>query len=305
MRGTASRAGRSKTDMKTWLSRHPVSSYFVLAYAISWSVAVPLALQAHGILNAHLPWALHYLMTFGPALAALSMMRVLGEPLGGTGVPAAQPRFRTALWWTIGFASPLLMFAAAQLAARAAGQTAPSWNTLGRVNFLPDLGFGARWLWFATSGCGEEVGWRGFLLPRLQERHSPFVSSLLLAIGWAGWHLPAFFYVPSYAALGLRILPGFFFGILAGAIVLTWLYNRSGGSVLAAALWHASFNFVTASPDSAGVAAAITSTLVVVWAIVGMVTGTLGTPRGMNGRSVRAGTDERTRALVAVVHALT
>lgn len=278
--------------MKSWVSRHPVSFYFVLAYAISWSVAVPLALQARGILNAHLPWTLHYLTAYGPALAALSMMRLLREPLGGTGLSAAQPRSRTARWWTIAFAAPLLMFAVAQLAARAAGRTAPSWNALGHVNFLPDLGLGAWCLWFATSGVGEELGWRGFLLPRLQQRHSPFVSTLFLAIGWAGWHLPAFFYVPSYAAMGLRIVPAFFLGILAGAIVLTWLYNRSGGSVMAAALWHASFNFVTASPDAAGIPAAVTSTLVMVWAIVVMVAGTFGTPRGVYGRSLRGSAED-------------
>jgi membrane protease YdiL (CAAX protease family) len=97
------------------------------------------------------------------------------------------------------------------------------------VNFLPDLGLGAWAVWFATSGCGEELGWRGFALPRLQRTHSALISSVLLAIGWAGWHLPAFFYLPSYTAMGLQILPGFFLGVLAGSIVLTWLYNSSGG----------------------------------------------------------------------------
>jgi membrane protease YdiL (CAAX protease family) len=261
--------------MRSWLRRHPVSSYFVLAYAISWSIAVPLALQAQGIVNTRLPWALHYVTAFGPALAALATMWLLREPLGGTRSHARQPRSRRAIWWTVGFASPLLMFAAAQLAARIAGQAAPSWTALGRVNFLPDLGLAAWWLWFATSGSGEEIGWRGFLLPRLQQRHSPVGSSTLLAVGWAGWHLPAFFYVPSYAVIGLRILPGFFLGILAGAIVLTWLYNRGGGSVLAVVLWHASFNFVTASPSAAGLAAAVTSVLVVAWAIVLLMGGAL------------------------------
>jgi len=69
------------------------------------------------------------------------------------------------------------MFAVAQLAARAAGQSAPSWRDLGRVNFLPELGFTAWWLWLATNGLGEETGWRGFALPRLQQHHSPIISS--------------------------------------------------------------------------------------------------------------------------------
>jgi CAAX protease family protein len=258
-----------------WFKRHPLSTYFVLAYAISWIVAVPLALQAQGITHTHLPFALHYLMAFGPALAALATASLLHEPLGATQCKAKRSLPHRSLWWFIGFGSPLAMFAAAELAARAAGQDAPSWHDLGRVNFLPELGLTAWWLWFATNGLGEETGWRGFLLPRLQQHHSPLVSSMLLTIGWAGWHVPAFFYLPSYAAIGLRIVPGFFFGLFAGAIVLTWLYNRSGGSVMAAALWHASFNFVTASPAAAGFTAAVTSMLVVAWAVAVLVSGGL------------------------------
>src|SRR5512134_2344135 len=61
--------------------------------------------------------------------------------------------------------------------------------------------------------------------------------------------------------------PGFFVGILAGAIVLTWLYNSSHGSVLAVVLWHASFNYVSASPNAGGFSAAFTSTFVILWAV--------------------------------------
>lgn len=258
--------------MTPWLTRHPLASYFILTYAISWSIAVPLALQAQGIIETHLSPALHYVTMFGPALAALCMIGLLSDTLSGTRARAR--RSRRWKWWTIGFTSPLAMFAAAQVVGRLAGQPTPTWTTLGHVNFLPDLGLFAWCLWFAC-GTGEEIGWRGFLLPRLQRRHSPLASSGLLAIGWAGWHLPAFFYLPSYSAIGLALLPGFFIGILSGAIVLTWLYNRSGGSVLAAAFWHASFNFVSASPTAAGLAAAATSMLVVGWAVVLLITGAL------------------------------
>jgi pimeloyl-ACP methyl ester carboxylesterase/membrane protease YdiL (CAAX protease family) len=251
--------------MKAWVTRHPIASFFLIAYAVSWSIAVPLALQAQGVLPERLPWALHYLTAFGPAVGALVISRLLrkvGDRAQGT------VGTRSILWWTVGFGSPLVLFVIAQVAARIVGQSVPTWTSVGHVNFFPDLGVMAWGLWFLTSGLGEELGWRGFALPRLQRTQSAIASTLLLSIGWAGWHLPAFFYVPSYTAIGLRIVPGFFLGVLAGAIVLTWLYNSSGGSVLAAVLWHASFNFVTASPNAGGLIAAVTSTLVMVWALV-------------------------------------
>jgi pimeloyl-ACP methyl ester carboxylesterase/membrane protease YdiL (CAAX protease family) len=253
--------------MKGWVTRHPLASYFFVAYTVSWSLAVPLALQAQGVLAERLPWSLHYLTMFGPAAAAFLIVRLLQEPAETAGRTQPRSVARGIFWWTVGFGSPLLLFVIALVAAQAAGQTSPTWTSLGHINYLPDLGVAAWGLWLATA-LGEEVGWRGFALPRLQRTHSAMSSTLLLAIGWAGWHLPAFFYVPSYTAMGLRILPGFFLGVLAGAIVLTWLYNSSGGSVFAAALWHASFNFVTASPNAGGLVAAVTSTLVMVWAIV-------------------------------------
>lgn len=284
--------------MRGWVRRHPLSSFFCLAYAVSWSIAVPLALQAQGVVSGHLPWALHYLTAFGPATAAFVVARLLREPAGEVSRPRPT-RGPSMVWWAVGFGSPLLLFLTARIAARITGQTVPAWTALGHVNFLPDLGLAAWGLWFVTSGLGEEVGWRGFALPRLQGTYSAITSTLLLAIGWAGWHLPAFFYVPSYTAMGPAVLPGFFLGVLAGAIVLTWLFNSSGGSVLAAVLWHASFNFVTASPDAGGLAAAVTSTLVMAWAVVVLWRydwATLSTRRTAT-RSVRATRDERARSL--------
>lgn len=282
--------------MNAWVTRHQLLAYFILAYAVSWSIAVPLALQAQGVVSTNLPWALHYLTALGPAAAALILARVLREPLGSS---RRMPLSRSAVWWITGFGSPLLLFAAAQLVVWTAGQPVPSWTALGALNFLPELGLGAWALWFLTSGCGEETGWRGFALPRLQRTHSALTSSVLLAIGWAGWHVPAFFYVPSYSAIGPAALPGFFLGILAGSIVLTWLYNSSAGSVLAVALWHASFNFVTGSPNASGLAAAVTSTLVMVWALVVVwrYDWTTLARRPAQKRSVRASLDEQARDL--------
>ena len=250
--------------MKTWLHRHSLVGFYVLAYAYSWTVMIPLGLQQHGIIAVRIPAALHYFSAFGPALAALSITVLLGRR--EKRVESSPPRVFSRLWPVIGFVSPLLLFAIAELVAWIFAKPATGMTALGRVNFLPNLGIGAWLLWLLTSGFGEEIGWRGYALPRLQRTHSALVSSFLLSIAWAGWHLPAFFYIPSYVGLGPRVIPGFFIGILAGSIVLTWLYNSSGANVYAVVLWHASFNFVTASPSASDFTTAVTSILVIGWA---------------------------------------
>ncbi len=86
----------------------------------------------------------------------------------------------------------------------------------------------------------EEPGWRGFLLPKLQERFSPFVASVFVWLAWAVWHAPLDFSggLGSNMALWIQVRVIYFFPI---TILLTWLYNRSGGW-LSPALFHAAMN---------------------------------------------------------------
>ena len=108
--------------MKNWVIRHPLSSFFCVAYAVSWSIAVPLALQAQGVLPERLPWSLHYLTAFGPAVAAFLIARLLQEPPEGDDRAQSPSGARSSLWWTVGFGSPLLLWLIAQGAARIVGQ---------------------------------------------------------------------------------------------------------------------------------------------------------------------------------------
>ncbi len=87
---------------------------------------------------------------------------------------------------------------------------------------------------------GEELGWRGFALPRLLQRFSPLGASLLLGAIWGVWHLPSFF-VSSLVQSSLTI-PLFLFGALCMSILATWLYLHTGGSVLITVLFHLAFN---------------------------------------------------------------
>jgi len=91
----------------------------------------------------------------------------------------------------------------------------------------------------------EELGWRGYALPGFQATWSPLVSSLILGVFWALWHLPLFFIPGTYQA-GLGILtPAFWWfmlGMIPESVVMTWIFNQSRGSTLSAILFHFSIN---------------------------------------------------------------
>lgn len=92
----------------------------------------------------------------------------------------------------------------------------------------------------------EELGWRGYLLDRLQEKYSALVSSLILGILWSLWHLPTFFIRDSYQAslgIGTPAFWLFFAGIVPLNFVFTWIYNNTHRSTLAVILFHAMVNF--------------------------------------------------------------
>lgn len=240
----------------------PLASYFLLAFLLSWLVEVPLALQAQGIVNLSLPFALHYLVGYGPLVAALLLTARNGGWCALRTLFGRMARWRVrARWWLVAF-SPLLFYGLLVAAMAWLQGQPPSFGELGKLNFLPDLGLAALPFWVLTFGIGEETGWRGYALPRLQQRRSAFTATLILWFWWALWHLPLFFYTYD-----LAVLPGFLPGLFAGAIVFTWLYN-STGSILIAAVWHGMFNLTTACVScGAGIDAAAVSTVVMVGAV--------------------------------------
>ena len=92
----------------------------------------------------------------------------------------------------------------------------------------------------------EELGWRGYLLDRLQEKYSALVSSLLLGILWSLWHMPMFYVRDSYQAslgIGTSAFWLFFAGIIPLNFAFTWIYNNTNRSTLAVILFHAMVNF--------------------------------------------------------------
>lgn len=238
-------------------------AYFALAYALSWSIEIPLALSKRGIIPPVLPMWTHYFVAYGPALSALIVVSISEGKSGLMEIASRIAMWKVRpIWWIVAL-SPLVLGLVVVVILNTVSGSKIHLSDLGAVRFLPPLGVGALFLWILTFGIGEEIGWRGYALPRLQNGRSALIATLILGVFWALWHLPAFFYLfePSIAI-------GWLIGLFAGAIVFTWLFNSSGGSILIVAVWHGCFNFITSSNAGNGMVAAIVSTIVMIWAVV-------------------------------------
>jgi uncharacterized protein len=240
--------------------------FVALAYALSWAWMAPFVL-AGDVIEKGSGWPSHAVALFGPMVAALVVTAWVSGRRGLADLVQRMSRWRMPLRWWAATVSPLLFVAAALLVAAVAG-TLPSWDDADRYSGLPTLGVASVTALVILGALGEETGWRGFALPLLQRRYSPLAAALLVTPIWAAWHLPLFFTISTYRDFAPPAYIGFVFALGCGSIVLTWLYNRTGGSILACAIWHGLFNMATATVAASGTLAGVTSALVIVQAIL-------------------------------------
>ncbi len=256
--------------MFEWIKKNTLFVYFLLAYAVSWSIEIPIALAAQGMIKAEFPYAIHYLASFGPMIAAI-VVTVITK--GGAGIRAL---LNGVVKWRVGvgyyfaaIAFPLFFFGVSAFGTVLMQGSLPDLTLLGQTDYLPYLGIpGALAVWLFSYGLGEEVGWRGFALPHLQRTRSAYASSLLLGVIWAGWHLPAFFYRDTYIAMGFIVgFPLLVVSVTFGSIFLTWLYNSTNGSTLIAILFHGVFNWLLTSGAGGEMSSMLMSAAVIFWAV--------------------------------------
>ncbi len=249
------------------IKRHPVASYFILTFAISWTLGLLLVASFNGLLA--LPMWLHYFISFGPALAALLVTLIVSGRAGLADIGSRIVR------WRVPHQATAAVLGLIMLAALAGGMSYfingewPDLSTLGKVEYLGNIGLPlAMIVWLLTFGFGEEIGWRGFALHTMQkEGWSTLKAALLIGSLWALWHLPAFFYKPTFVALGVGGFVGFSIGVISGSILLAWLYQNTRSSILVVAVWHALFDLLTSAEASQGLIAATISTFVMVCAL--------------------------------------
>jgi CAAX protease family protein len=256
--------------MRRLVKGHPVASFVVLAYALSWAAWVPLAVR--GLTVSPGGTVTHFPGLLGPAIAAFAVV-ALTE--GTTGVRRLLRRLvlvsKPPRRFFVYSLSPLLFLALALATLGLAHRPLPRLRDFGIYSGLPAaLSLPVVLLLvFLVNGFGEETGWRGFALLRLQERFGPVKGTLLLALIWAAWHTPMFWLVQTYRSMSIgAIFGGFGLGLCAGAVVLARVLNRTDGSVLAVALWHTTYNLTAATAAAGGMIAAVTTTCVMAWAIL-------------------------------------
>ncbi|HOO39560.1 MAG TPA: CPBP family intramembrane metalloprotease [Deltaproteobacteria bacterium] len=173
-----------------------------------------------------------------PMIAAILVTAIAKGRQGITGLFRRSFHWRfSPVWYLAAVAIPLAVTALSTLAAIGFNdaRVPQRW-------FSPVFGWGFLGFFLIYDGLGEEIGWRGFALPRLQTLLGPVGASVALGCIWALWHLPLFFMEGSFQ-YGDSILV-YIYLLTCWSVVMTLLVNKARGSVLVAILFHETANFI-------------------------------------------------------------
>lgn len=204
------------TSASAFLKRHAFIVFVALAVLISW---FPWYTSGSGF------------FVFGASIAGIITIALTSGKEGLRDVTQRALRWRVGwLWWlTALFFTGLLALPAIAINVALGGE----WPTF--AFFKQDWQLIPLFFLITMVGgpLGEEFGWRGFALPNLQQKWGPVTASIVIGIVWALWHLPQFFRTDTFhAQMGLGLLPVYVVAEIALATIITWVYNKTGGSLL-------------------------------------------------------------------------
>jgi len=220
-----------------------VACFFLLSL-LAWAVSVPQALHRLGALDWTVPLRspLNLLIVWAPGLAAIALSLHIGRGKGVAGLFAPIATWRVPLVW---YAFAALYHPAAWLAALGIDRLGGRSYELGGVPLFEALGTSAASLAPAAlvltlpNALGEELGWRGFALGRLQRLGGPLAASVILGLFWGLWHVPMWIAqraaAPAWLPIGLMAV-----NLVPTTVLFTLLFNHTRGSLLLACLFHAS-----------------------------------------------------------------
>jgi membrane protease YdiL (CAAX protease family) len=226
------------SNLSNFVKRHALAIGIALMFLLTW----PIDLANSGVMPFQVPFAVYLLLGYGFVIAAIVMT---GLTQGKDGVIVLLKRF---LIWRVDwkwYLAAFLLIPAIDLVAvylNAIWSQTPvdfsavyAYEIFGpSANLLLII---VPFFLFDALTNGEEIGWRGYVLPRLQTKYNALTSTLILGIVWSLWHLPKF--ISHWDTV---YFAWFVVDTMAKAILLTWLYNGTTGSLLLATLFHASIN---------------------------------------------------------------
>ena len=252
----------------------PLATFYLLTFALSWIIWIAMAATSLGIDTAP-GRALNVVAGYGPTVAALVLTALYHREAGLRKMLGRLAHWRVSpVWFIVAlFMLPATMLLAIAIMA-ATGERWPPMAAPGPLAALMATEF-VRVL-FLGGPLGEELGWRGYALPALLARRSPFSAGVLLGIVWGLWHAPLYF-VPGTGqfefAQGSGSFPVPFLGFLTWTIGLsilyTWLLLNTGGSLLIVVLFHTSTNLASFLPFALGMpgSAAPLLNVLLTWAL--------------------------------------
>ncbi|MGE5591904.1 MAG: type II CAAX prenyl endopeptidase Rce1 family protein [Bacillota bacterium] len=224
------------------LKRYPLITFIATTYALTWLAWLPLALRGP-VYGDRLSY-LHFLGSMGPLASAFA---VTGLASGRAGLRELLGRLLRwnvpAGWHLLAWFGPAALYAVGAVVLRVVWGQWPPFSQFGRSEEFAQLAVPVYWVLSILSyGFGEEVGWRGFALPRLQQKYGQLASAVILSLIWALWHLPVFAFSTGMSQMGPAEIFGWYISLLTGSVLLTWMYNGARGSVLIVAVFHAALN---------------------------------------------------------------
>jgi uncharacterized protein len=226
-------------------------TYFGLAYLISWIIWLPLYGHIFGLTNLPaLPFQ-HAIGALGPLIAALITTFIFLKKDGIKKLLATFLQIKPLIYLAVALFSPFLLVFIALLISYFINKTPINFLALLTSKEFPQFNFITLFIYnLLFFGFGEEVGWRGFALPRLQNKMNALLASIVLTLFWALWHLPMFFYKEGFTTMSSIGIFGWIFSLITGSILLTWLYNSSKRSILMCAVFHTTID-ITFTADYA------------------------------------------------------
>jgi len=266
------------------LRRHALIVFFLLAFGIAWGFWIPAALAAKGLLPFPIPETLAGLLgVWGPSLAGIFVTAAYDGRAGLRALFRRLSVWRVELrWYLFVLLWPAILSLLVTGLSLLFGSPAPDFAhppVMTEYPFPPEA-FSAGFLPLLPmvfviqvfgSSLGEELGWRGFALPRLQTRRSTLLASIVLGVLWGLWHLPRV-WTPGEpfdaAAFGWLML-----GLVLNSVLYAWVFNGTKGSLLLVVLFH------TAQPVTDLFLAKVPNPLAesaITVALVGLVTFTTG-----------------------------